>query len=76
MAKGSIYQYMGATVEFVRDGAWIVHRGTEILHTRKGWQEADPCPRSDPEYHLFEFVDYLAAERCIVHFARLEKVAA
>ena len=76
----TFYSYMGATVELVLDGsgAWIAQRGNEALHTLKGWQELPTSGnwRDFDDAHCFEFVDYLAAERCIAHFARLEKVAA
>ena len=78
MAKPIVYEFMGARIEFVRDGAWVARRAGDILHTLKGWQwEFDELNEPENhEPHLFEFVDYQAAERCIAHFARLEKAAA
>jgi hypothetical protein len=80
MAKQSIYRYMGATVELLLDGSgsWIAHRGTHALHTLNGWQELPNSGnwRDLNDSHCFEFADYLAAARCIAHFARLEKAAA
>ena len=75
MASKPNYQYMGATILFVRsNNAWEVNRGDDALHTLFGWR-----PRSaviDGIEHMFQFADNLAAERCIAHFARLKKAAA
>ena len=78
MAKPIVYEFMGARIEFVRDGAWVARRAGDIMHTLKGWQElpAGGNWRDFEDAHCFEFVDYLSAERCIAHFARMEKAAA